>query len=74
MGPEFFQWVFRGSQIFSRGYFMSPQFFLMGILRVQHFLSWAILYFSGVYGMRKSSRKVYLKFRSKFTDPLYILV
>ena len=74
MGPEFFSWVFRGSQIFSCGYFVSPQFFHVGILQVLRFLSWAILYFSGVCRMRKSSKEVYLKFRSKFTDPLYILV
>ena len=53
--PNFFLWVFGGSRIFSRGYFvglqffsrryfMGPQFFV-GILWVQNFLLWAISYF-----------------------------
>ena len=29
--PNFFSWVFRGSQIFSRGYFVGPRLFLVGI-------------------------------------------
>ena len=28
--PNFFSWVFRGSQLFSRGYFVGPKFFLVG--------------------------------------------
>ena len=35
-----FSWVFRGSQIFSRGYFVGPKFFLVGIPWVQNFSSW----------------------------------
>ena len=38
-GPNFFSWVFRESQIFSRGYFVGPKFFLVGISWVQNFLS-----------------------------------
>ena len=37
----FFSWVFRGSKIFSRGYFLDPKFFLVGISWVQNFFSWA---------------------------------
>ena len=34
-----FSWVYCGSQIFSRRYFVGPKFFLMGILWVQDFFS-----------------------------------
>ena len=37
---NFFSWVFRGSKIFSRGYFVEPKFFVVGILWLWNFLSW----------------------------------
>ena len=37
---NFLPWVFRESQIFSRGYFLGPKFFLVGISWVQDFFSW----------------------------------
>ena len=36
----FFSWVFRGSEIFSRGSVVGPKFFLMRILWVQRSYSW----------------------------------
>ena len=44
---NFFPWVFRGSQIFSRGYFEGPQFFLVGIL-------WVPIFFRGYFVGLKS--------------------
>ena len=35
LDSNFSSWVFRGSEIFSRGYFMGPTFFLVGISSVQ---------------------------------------
>ena len=37
---KFFLWVFRRSQIFSRGNFVGPNFFLVGISWVSNFFSW----------------------------------
>ena len=34
--PNFFTWVFRGSEIVFRGYFVGPNFFLVAISRVQN--------------------------------------
>ena len=39
---NFFSWLFRGSSIFSRGYFVGPQFFLVGIL-------WVPIFFRGYF-------------------------
>ena len=63
---NFFAWVFRGSQFFSRGYFVRPNFFLVGISWVQNLFSWVILLFSVVDRMRKSSIEIYLKLRILF--------
>ena len=70
--PNFFSWVFRGSQTFSRGYFVGTKFF-SSVFRgpnffsyFQNFLSWAISYFSVVRRMRKSSAEIYLKLRILF--------
>ena len=54
-------WVFHVSKIFSRGYFVDPRFFLVGILYVQKFLLWVFLLFSPVDRMRKSGIEIYLK-------------
>ena len=37
---KFFLWVFRGSKIFSRGYFVGLKIFLVGIPWVQNFSLW----------------------------------
>ena len=34
---NFFSWVLRGSQIFSRGFFVGPRFLLVGVSWVQNF-------------------------------------
>ena len=33
-------WIFCGSNIFSRGYFVAPKFFFVGILWLRNFFSW----------------------------------
>ena len=38
--PNFFSWIFCGSRIFSRGYFVGLQFFLVGISWVPIFFTW----------------------------------
>ena len=37
---KFFSWISRGSKIFSRGYFMGPKSFPVGISWVQNFFWW----------------------------------
>ena len=62
MGPKFFSWVFRGSKVFSRGYFVG----------LQKFFSWVSSQFSVVDRMRKSAIEIYLKLRILFQIDLNI--
>ena len=56
-----FLWVFRGSKQFSRGHFMGPKFFLVGI-------SWVTIFFSWVF----CASKVFP--RGQFVDQRFFLM
>ena len=43
---KFFSWLYLGSNIFSRGYFLGLNFFLVGISWVPEFFSWVQFFFS----------------------------
>ena len=44
---KFFSWLYLGSNIFSRGYFLGLNFFLVGISWVPEFFSWVQFFFRG---------------------------
>ena len=46
---KFFSWLYLGSNIFSRGYFLGLKFFLVGISWVPEFFSWVQNFFSWVF-------------------------
>lgn len=78
---EFFSWEFRGSKIFTRGYFMGLKLFLVSISWIQNFVSWVfsgskILWFSISYFENIEKFLILRKYfvpmkhpREKFLDP-----